>query len=62
MAGFWIATLVDRGKLTYETKVLEALPELEPSCLPEHSDITLGQLLTHTAGVIRDVRSFPNIS
>ncbi len=55
MAGLWIATLVEQGKLTYDTTVLEALPELKVICRPEHKDITLGQLLTHTAGVIRDV-------
>ena len=60
MAGLWVATLVDRNKLTYDTKVLEVLTELQSICLPEHKDITLGQLLTHTAGVIRDVKSFPN--
>lgn len=60
MTGFWIATLVDRGKLSYESKAMELLPELESVCLPEHKDITLGQLLTHTAGVIRDVTKFPS--
>ena len=60
MAGLWIATLVDQGKITYETKVLEVLPELSSVCLPEHRDITLGQLLTHTAGVLRDADHFPN--
>lgn len=56
MAGLWIATLVDAGQLSYQTKVLDVLPELKPDCLPEHRDITLGQLLTHTAEVARDVR------
>jgi CubicO group peptidase (beta-lactamase class C family) len=55
MAGLWIATLVEQGLLSYDTTVLEALPELKSSCRPEHESITLGQLLTHTAGVIRDV-------
>ena len=59
MAGLWIATLVDEGKLTYETKVLDVLPELQTDCLPEHSDVTLGQLLTHTAGVVRDAKDMP---
>ena len=62
MAGLWIATLVDYGKLTYRrnTTVVEALPELKEVCLPEHLGVTLGQLLTHTAGVIRDVGYIPN--
>jgi CubicO group peptidase (beta-lactamase class C family) len=60
MAGFWIASLVDRGMLTYETRVLEILPELSAICLPEHREITLAQLLTHTAGVIRDVKQLPS--
>ena len=60
MAGLWIATLVNQGKLTYETKVLDVLPEFASACLPEHRDITLGQLLTHTAGVIRDAAHIPD--
>lgn len=60
MAGLWIASLVDKGKISYDSRVLDILPELAPDCLPEHENITLGQLCTHTAGVIRDVRHFSN--
>ena len=60
MVGLWIATLVEKSKLTYNSKVLDILPELSPSCLPEHRDITLGQLLTHTAGLARDVLQLPS--
>lgn len=60
MVGLWIATLVDQGLLDYSTKALDVLPELRDACLPEHRDITLGQLLTHTAAVVRDARNFPN--
>jgi len=59
MAGLWIATLVDQGKLTYAAKVLDLLPELSSICLPEHRDLTLGPLLTHTGGVPRDARNIP---
>ena len=57
MAALWIASLKDAGLVSYETKVLDVLPELAASCLPEHRNITLGQLLTHTAGVARQVRA-----
>ncbi len=60
IAGLWIASLVDKGKLSYDTKVLDVLPELAADCLPEHEGITLGHLCTHTAGVIRDVRHLSN--
>ncbi len=60
MVGLWIATLVDRGKLSYDTKVLDVLPELTAECLPEHQSITLGQLLTHTAAVARDTSTSSN--
>ena len=57
MVGLWIATLVEAGKISYETKVLDVLPQLKPFCLAQHSDITLRELLLHTAGVARDVKS-----
>lgn len=59
MAGLWIATLVAAGKLSYSRKVLDVLPELAQACLPDHRDITLGQLLAHTAGLARDVPNLP---
>lgn len=54
MVGFWIATLVDEGKLTYDTNIFDVLPELKEGALEEHHGITLGQLLTHTAELVRD--------
>ena len=59
MVGLWIATLVEKGKLNYTSKALAILPELAESCLPQHRDITLEQLLTHTAGLARDVPNLP---
>lgn len=41
MVGLWIATLVEQGRLTYDSRVLEILPELVPQCLREHRNITL---------------------
>ncbi|MCX6380011.1 MAG: serine hydrolase [Armatimonadetes bacterium] len=60
MAGLWIASLVDKGKLSYEAKVLDILPELAADCLPEHEGITLGQLCTHRAAVKRDTSTSSN--
>ncbi|RYG57598.1 class A beta-lactamase-related serine hydrolase, partial [bacterium] len=57
MVAFWIASLVDEGKLSYDSKVLDILPELAEGCLPEHRQITLGQLLSHRAEVVMNSRN-----
>jgi CubicO group peptidase (beta-lactamase class C family) len=54
MIGLWIASLVQQGKVDYGMKLLDVVPELRDDCLPQHQNITLAQLLTHTAGVRRD--------
>src|SRR5947208_1221385 len=36
MTGLWIATIVAKGLLSYDTRALDVLPELEKQCLPEH--------------------------
>ncbi|MFA6482122.1 MAG: serine hydrolase domain-containing protein [Bacteroidales bacterium] len=46
-----IATLVAEGKLDWETKLIDAIPELRGSIHPDYQSITLWQLLTHRAGV-----------
>lgn len=51
MTSVLLATLVTEDKLTWETSLLEALPELKGKIDPEYYPITVWQLLTHRSGV-----------
>ncbi len=51
MTSTMIATLVAEGKLQWEMKLTEAIPELKTSIHPDFQNITLWQLLTHRAGL-----------
>jgi CubicO group peptidase (beta-lactamase class C family) len=51
MTSTMLATLVAEGKLNWETKLIEAIPELKKSIHPDYHTITLWQLLTHRAGL-----------
>lgn len=51
MTSTMIATLVAEGKLKWESKLLEVIPELKGVIHPSYYDITLWQLLTHRAGL-----------
>lgn len=46
-----LATLVAEGKLGWEMKLIEAIPELKKSIHPDYHTITLWHLLTHRAGL-----------
>lgn len=46
-----IARLVEEGLLTWSTRPVDVLPELESSIHPAYRDVTLQQLLGHQAGV-----------
>jgi CubicO group peptidase (beta-lactamase class C family) len=46
-----LATLVAEGKLDWQMKLIEAIPELTKSIHPDYLSITLWQLLTHRAGL-----------
>jgi len=46
-----IATLVAEGKIKWDSKLLEIIPELKGIIHPDYYSITLWQLLTHQAGV-----------
>lgn len=46
-----LATLVAEGKLGWDMKLIEAIPELKESIHPDYNNITLWQLLTHRAGI-----------
>lgn len=51
MTGTMLATLVAEGKLGWEMKLIEAIPELKKSIHPDYHAITLWQLLSHRAGL-----------
>lgn len=51
MTATMIATLVAEGKLSWETKLIEAIPELRGKIHTDYYKITLWQLLTHRAGI-----------
>ena len=51
MTSVLLATLVDEGKLTWETSLIAVLPELKGKIHSDHQAVTVWQLLTHRAGV-----------
>ncbi len=51
MTSTMLATLVAEGKLDWEMKLIEAIPELKKTIHPDYHTITLWQLLTHRAGL-----------
>ena len=51
MTSVLLATLVAEGKLTWETSLIDVLPELKRRIHPDYHSITVWQLLTHRAGV-----------
>ncbi|MBU8869502.1 MAG: beta-lactamase family protein [Gemmatimonadales bacterium] len=51
MTSTMIATLVAEGKLSWDTKLIEAIPELKNRIHADYHKITLWQLLTHRAGI-----------
>ena len=46
-----MGVLVERGDLAWESRALDVLPELRATARPDYSDVTLAQLLSHTAGI-----------
>lgn len=51
MTATMLATLVAEGKLTWDMKLIEVIPELKESIHSDYYKITLWQLLTHRAGI-----------
>ncbi|MBC8348298.1 MAG: serine hydrolase [Verrucomicrobia bacterium] len=51
MTSVLLATLIAEGKLTWETSLIDVLPELKGKIHPDYHAITVWQLLTHRAGV-----------
>jgi CubicO group peptidase (beta-lactamase class C family) len=46
-----IGTLVDEGRLDWQTRIIDVFPELKDSILPGYWSVTVEQLLEHRAGV-----------
>jgi len=51
MTATMLATLVEEGKLSWNMKLIEAIPELKNKIHAGYKNITLWQLLTHRAGL-----------
>jgi len=58
MTATMLATLVAEGKLSWDTKLIEAIPELKNRIHTDYHKITLWQLLTHRAGIPNDPRDW----
>jgi len=54
MTSTMIATLVAEGKLSWDTKLVEAIPELKQKIHADYHNITLWNLLTHRAGLFKN--------
>ncbi len=54
MTSVMIATLVAEGKMSWDMKLAEAIPELKNNIHADLKNITLWQLLTHRAGIPSD--------
>ena len=53
-----LGVLVDEGKVLWTTTLPEIFPEFAGTMRPEYRDVTLFNILSHTAGLIRD----PNLT
>lgn len=67
MSATVIATLVEKGKLAWTTRVLDVFPEFKDTIHPTLRDITLEQLLAHRAGIAafeddKDIASAPKFA
>jgi CubicO group peptidase (beta-lactamase class C family) len=58
MTATMIATLVAERKLSWDTKLIEAIPELKNRIHTDYHKITLWQLLTHRAGIPKNPSNF----
>jgi CubicO group peptidase (beta-lactamase class C family) len=51
-----VGVLVDEGRMTWETTVVAAIPDLRGGILPVYEAVTIDQLLSHRAGVMAFTR------
>jgi CubicO group peptidase (beta-lactamase class C family) len=49
-----IGTLIDEGVFTWDTKLTDIFPEIAGSMRAEYKDVTIRNVLSHSAGFIRD--------
>jgi len=54
MTSTMIATFVAEGKLNWESKLIDVIPELKGNIHSDYYNITLWQLLTHRAGLTKN--------
>jgi CubicO group peptidase (beta-lactamase class C family) len=54
MTAVMIATLVAEGKLSWNMKLIAAIPELKKMIHSSYHRVTLWQLLTHRAGIVKN--------
>jgi CubicO group peptidase (beta-lactamase class C family) len=55
MTATMIARLVDRGRLSWTSRLADLLPDLAANMRSEYQSVTLLQLLSHTSGLPHDV-------
>lgn len=55
MTATLVALLVEEGKLTWDTTLADALPDLRDTMQPEYRSATIRQLLAHRAGLPGDM-------
>lgn len=58
MTSVLIATLVEDGTLTWETTLVEGVPQLAEEVDPSFRDVTLSELTRHTSGMPRNASSW----
>jgi len=59
MTATLIAILVERGKLKWDTTLIEAFPDMADDMHPEYRDVTLKHILAHRGGLPSANRSWP---
>ena len=58
MTGTLIARYIEEDKLAWDTTIASVFPDLADEMKPAWRDVTLAQLLSHTAGAPHDLRGF----
>jgi CubicO group peptidase (beta-lactamase class C family) len=59
MTATLIAMLVERGKLNWDTTLVEAFPDMADEMHPDYRNVTLSHLLVHRGGMPGPQRSWP---
>ncbi len=62
MTSTMIATLVAEGKLSWESKLIDVIPEIKGIIHSDYYNITLWQLLTHHAGIPKNATDWDAFS